>query len=166
MTAMKLNTEDQARLEKLIAAGLTQQPPLKAPASLQMRVFAEIARRAALPWYHRSFRHWPMVMQVGFVCTALATVVLARSVILWSHPVHAASELAAPVSGGLTFLQSLGSAWSAMGSMFGATGNALLHRIPGFWLVVGIGVAFAMYAMLAGIGVAVYRTLDSGRTRA
>jgi hypothetical protein len=163
---MKLNTEDQARLEKLIAAGLQQQPLFKAPASLQSRVFAEIARRAALPWYHRSFNQWPMLMQVSFLITALATVVLGRSVILWSHAAHAASELEAPVSGGLTFLQSLGSAWNAMGSMFGAIGGALLHRVPGFWLVVAIGVAFAMYALLAGIGVVVYRTLDGGRTRA
>lgn len=163
---MKLSTEDQARLEKLIAAGLQQQPVLRAPASLQSRVFAEIARRAALPWYHRSFRQWPMMMQGGFLITALATVVLARSVILWSHAAHAASELAAPVSGGITFLQSLGSAGSAMGSMFAAIASALLHRIPAFWLVVGIGVAFAMYALLAGIGVAVYRTLDSGKTHA
>jgi threonine/homoserine/homoserine lactone efflux protein len=50
--------------------------------------------------------------------------------------------------------------------MLGAIANALLHRVPGFWLVVGIGVAFAMYALLAGIGVAVYRTLDSGKARA
>jgi hypothetical protein len=166
MSAMKLNTEDQARLERLIGLGLRSQPPLRAPAALQSRVFAEIARREALRWYHRSFRHWPMLMQISFVFTALATVVLGRSVILWSHPVHAASELAAPVSDSFSFLQSLGSAWSAMSSMLGAIANALLHRVPGFWLVVGIGVAFAMYALLAGIGVAVYRTLDSGKARA
>jgi uncharacterized membrane protein len=163
---MKLNTEDQARLEQLIAAGLQQQPRLKAPEALQSRVFAEIARRAALPWYHHSFRGWPMLMQISFVFTALATVVLARSVILWSHPIHAASELAAPVTGRLTFVESMGSAWSAFASMFSAIGNAALHRVPGFWLVVGIGVAAAMYAVLAGIGVAVYRTLDSGKARA
>jgi hypothetical protein len=166
MTAMKLNTEDQARLERLITAGLSRQPPLKAPASLHSRVLAEIARRAALPWYHRSFRFWPRLMQIGFVFTALATVVLARSVILWMQPGRAASELDARVTGGFTFLQSFGSVWRALGSMFGAIGNGLLHRIPGFWWVIGIGVVLMMYAMLAGIGVAVYRTLDSGRTRA
>jgi hypothetical protein len=162
---MKLNTDDQARLEQLIATGLRRQPSLKAPVSLQSRVFAEIARRAALPWYHRSFRGWPVLMQIGFVFTALATVVLARSVILWSRPV-AASELAAPMSGSFSFLQSVGSAWSALGSMFGAVGSALLHRVPEFWLVVGIGVAVAMYALLAGIGVAVFRAVDADKARA
>jgi hypothetical protein len=166
MTAMKLNTEDQARLEQLIAAGLRRQPALKAPDALQSRVFAEIARRAALPWYHRSFRGWPVIMQISFVFTALATVVLARSVILWSHPMHAASELAAPMSDSLSFLQSVGSAWSALVSMVGAVGGALLHRVPGFWLVVGLGVAVAMYAMLAGIGVAVFRAVDANKARA
>jgi hypothetical protein len=166
MNAMKLNTEDQARLERLITQGLSRQPLLKAPASLQSRVLAEIARRAALPWYHLSFRQWPMLMQIGFVFTALATVVLARSVLLWTQLSHAATEVAAPVTGGVTFLESLGSALAALGSVFGSIGNGLLHRIPAFWLVIGIGVAFVMYAMLAGIGVAVYRTLDSGRARA
>jgi hypothetical protein len=166
MSAMKLNTEDQARLERLIALGLRQQPPLRAPASLQSRVLAELARRAALPWWHRSFRHWPMTMQIGFVLTAVATVVFARSVVLWSHAGHAATELTAPVSGGLTFVQTLGSAWVSLGATVGNLGNTFLHRVPGFWLVVGIGLAIAMYAMLAGIGVAVYRTLDSGKARA
>jgi hypothetical protein len=166
MSAMKLNTEDQARLERLIGLGLRSQPPLRAPASLQSRVLAEVARRAALPWWHRSFRQWPMTMQVGFVLTALATVVFARSAVLWTHPAHAASELTAPVSGGLSFLQTLGSAWVSLGSMVGNVGNTFLHRVPGFWLVVGIGLAIAMYATLAGIGVAVYRTLDSGKARA
>jgi hypothetical protein len=166
MSAMKLNTEDQARLERLIAQGLSRQPPLKAPASLQSRVLAEIARRASLQWYQRSFRFWPRLMQIGFVFTALATMILARSVILWMQSGHTATELNAQVTGGFTFLQSLRSVWLALGSMFGAIGNGLLHRVPGFWLVVGIGVAIAMYAMLAGIGVAVYRTLDSGRARA
>jgi hypothetical protein len=87
-------------------------------------------------------------------------------VLLWTQLGHAATEVAAPVTHGVTFLESLGSALSALGSVFGLVGNGLLHRIPGFWLVVGIGVGIVMWAMLAGIGVAVYRTLDSGRARA
>jgi hypothetical protein len=159
---MKLTNEDQARLEQLIAAGLRQQPTLKAPVTLQSRVMAEIARRAALPWWQRSFGHWPMSMKVIFVLTALVAVRLMLYVTAWSDAGQAATQIAAPVSGGLSFLQTMGSLWLSVVTLLNDLGGSLLHRIPGFWLYLGIGAAIAMYVMLAGIGVAVYRTLGGG----
>jgi hypothetical protein len=163
---MKLTNEDQARLEQLIAAGLRQQPPLKAPATLQARVMAEIARRASLPWWQRSFRHWPIAMQTLFVLTALLAVRLMLQVTAWSDTSHAATQIAAPVNGGLSLLQTIGSLWLSVLTLLNDVGTALLHRIPGFWLYLGIGAAIAMYLMLAGIGVAVYRALDGRQARA
>jgi hypothetical protein len=128
-------------------------------------VIAEIARRASLPWWQRSFRHWPVAMQTVFVLTALVAVGLMLHVTAWSDASHAATQIAAPVSGGLSLLQTIGSLWLSVVTLFNDVGSTLLHRIPGFWLSLGIGALVAMYAMLAGIGVAVYRTLDGRQAR-
>ena len=42
-------------------------PDRKAPAGLEARVLAEISRRAALPWWRKSFAHWPVAVRLGFL---------------------------------------------------------------------------------------------------
>ena len=163
---MNLNSEDQARLERLIAAGLAEQPKIKAPVTLQSRVLAELSRRAALPWWHRSFRQWPMTMRIAFLLTAVGVVRVALSVTAWSDASHAAKQIAAPVTGGLSWLQSAAALYSTFGSLTHDLGETVLHRIPGLWLYAGMGALVAMYAVLAGIGVTVYRTLDGAQARA
>jgi hypothetical protein len=163
---MKLTSEDQARLEQLVARDLNALPTRKAPASLHARVWAELERRAALPWWHRSFKSWPMSMRVVFVLTAVGVVWLALSLSAWSHATQAATQLAAPVAGEISWLQSVGSFFALLGTLSREVGDALLHRIPGLWLYGGIAVLTAMYLMLAGIGVAAYRTLEGAPTRA
>jgi hypothetical protein len=166
MKAMKPSSEDHARLEQIITSGLRRQPTLKAPASLQARVLAELARRAALPWWHRSFRQWPMMMQIAFVLTALGAVRLTLSVTAWSDAGRAATQIAAPVRGQLSLVETLGSLWVSFGSLVGNLGRTLLHHVPSVWLVVAAFVAVSMYAMLAGIGVTIFRTLDNASARA
>jgi hypothetical protein len=163
---MTFKPEDQARLERLISKNLSALPTLKAPRSLQSRVWAELERRAALPWWHRSFRYWPISMRVVFVLTAMTVVWLALSGTAWTHAMQAATQLAAPVSSQLSWLQTIGSVFALLGTLCSELGDALLHRIPGAWLYGGIAVLIAMYAMLAGIGVAAYRTLEGAHTRA
>jgi hypothetical protein len=162
---MKLSSEDQARLERLIGDGLSAQPPRRAPQTLQVRVWAELERRAALPWWHRSFRHWPISMRILFVLTALGVVWLVLSANAWSQATHAANQLAAPVSGELTWFQHVGAVLALLGSLCTDAAQALLQRIPGVWLYGAIAVLIAMYTMLAGIGVAAYRTMERAPSR-
>lgn len=162
---MKLSNEDQVRLERLIDSGLSEQPSIRAPQTLQARVWAELERRAALPWWHRSFRHWPISMRILFVLTALAAVWLVLSANAWSQAADAATQLAAPVSSKLNWLQHLGAVLALLGSLYRDTAQTLLQRIPGVWLYGAIALIIAMYSMLAGIGVAAYRTLGRAPSR-
>jgi hypothetical protein len=162
---MKLSSEDQVRLERLINEGLSAQPPLSAPRTLQAHVWAELERRAALPWWHRSFRHWPVSMRVLFVLTALGVVWLVLSANAWSQATQAATQLAAPVSGQFTWLQHAGVVLAMLGSLCSDTAQTLLQHIPGLWLYGGIALVIAMYTMLAGIGVAAYRTMEHAPSR-
>ena len=54
-------------LEDLIHGMLREQPQMQAPRELELRVHAEIGRRAALPWYRKSYRHWPLAARGAFL---------------------------------------------------------------------------------------------------
>jgi hypothetical protein len=71
-----MNSADTRReqLEKLIDQALKGQPVRRAPTTLGKRVWAEIGRRAALPWWRRGFAHWPAGARIAFVLALLALV--------------------------------------------------------------------------------------------
>lgn len=66
--------EAERRLERLLDRTLRGLPVRRAPATLESRVLAELARRAALPWWRRSFVHWPQAARAVFasMCLILA----------------------------------------------------------------------------------------------
>ncbi len=70
-------TRDNARQdvdEALVDRGLRGLGARRAPAGLEARVFDELARRAALPWWRRSFAHWPPTPRAALLlaCAGLA----------------------------------------------------------------------------------------------
>ena len=65
------------RLEQLTTAALRELPLRRAPRTLEARVFAELERRAAQPWWQSSYTQWPMLMRLLFVLASIATGVLA-----------------------------------------------------------------------------------------
>jgi hypothetical protein len=71
-------------LETLVGRVLKETPVRRAPSSLESRVLREIGRRAALPWWRRSFSRWPRIARAGFtlVCGSVAAAVLAAT---WSR---------------------------------------------------------------------------------
>ena len=46
-------------LERFIHQTLRALPDRKAPGTLEARVLAEVERRAAIPWWHKSWSYWP-----------------------------------------------------------------------------------------------------------
>src|SRR6185437_10884347 len=61
-------------LEQLLDRTLHPLPLRRAPPTLQSRVLEELQRRAALPWWRRSFAHWPSAARAGFVLVCLALI--------------------------------------------------------------------------------------------
>ncbi len=137
------------------AGSLTQQlrrvgpqpPPSRAPASLQGRVFAQIA---AQPWWRRGFSHWPVPARAAFLVASLGFIKLAlagfMSVVDFVH----SSDVA-----GVTALHRTGEAVSTTVSL----GEMVFHAIPAAWLYAGAAVGFTLYAVLFGLGTFAYRTL-------
>jgi hypothetical protein len=137
--------ESQEGLERLLDRTLRELPLRRAPFTLESRVLGELERRAALPWWRRSFAYWPLLARAAFlvICGGLirlaflagATTVAGVRSLSWAREVGAITVSAADLA-------------------------ALLARTePPTWAYEGIAVCAVLYAVLFGLAAAVYRTL-------
>jgi hypothetical protein len=144
-------TDGPEKLEQLVGGVARAQPARRAPASLQARVFAQIAsQQVQLPWWRKGFAHWPLaaralflIASYGFIRLAIAGVVSVVDFVRSSNVV------------GVETLQRTGEAVSATVSL----GSLVLHAIPPLWLYGGAAFGFALYAALFGLSTFAYRTL-------
>lgn len=143
------------QLEQQIHAVLRDQPPRRAPLSLEARVLGEIARRQALPWWRKSIAYWPQSMRLGFIVLSSALVV---GGLLGS--MHLAGMLTAqtfapvvdPVVGGIATLR-------AAGVVLLDLVRPLAPSISSQWLYAALAVIGASYALLVGLSATAYRML-------
>jgi hypothetical protein len=137
--------EPHGELERLVDRALRELPLRRAPLTLESRVIGELARRAALPWWRRSFAYWPLLARAVFlvICGALlrlaflggATAVAGVRSLSWTRELGAIAASAANLAA------------------------LVAHTVPPTWAYEGIAVCAALYAVLFGLGAAVYRTL-------
>ncbi len=149
---MSTHDPDEA-LQRLLQRTLSEMPPRRAPATLELRVFSELQRRAALPWWRCSFMHWPAPARVAFlvICGALVATMFLGS----GAAVAGLSSLLESGSPSLFWARQIGVLMVSAGNLM-----ALLARtLPLTWLYQGIAVCAVLYAVLFGLGAAVYRTL-------
>lgn len=151
-TASHPNEQRHQQVERLIDKALRDQPLQRAPAGLEGKVMAEIARRASAPWWHGSFACWPMAARLLFVLASAGFAKLgleATALILAPlDPAARSAALFAEVS------------WIA--SLF-ATAGAAFRGLPSLWVYSGLSVLAALYLMLFGVSAAAYRTLYASR---
>lgn len=145
--------------EKKFHEALRALPDRRAPHSLESRVVAVLAARAARPWWRQPWTAWPALWRIGFVLAMLAIVLggVALSVPVMRVGTHLVFEyvLAAPLH---TFAQ-LRTAVIALRDVSGS----LIATIPSLWLYGAAAVVIALYAALFGLGAAAYRTFWQSR---
>jgi len=154
-----MNPHDSERLEAAIQGVLRGLPDRKAPSGFEARVLAELARRAALPWWRRSFSHWPSAVRAGFYLgSALAAYLLVRGLFAFGS-----SQSAHQLAGGL----STSFAWLVLArdvlASLDRTARLLLSAINPLWLYGAAALIAACYAALGAIGAAAYRTVSLAR---
>jgi hypothetical protein len=137
--------ESHEALERLLDRALHELPLRRAPATLESRVIRELDRRAALPWWRRSFAHWPLLARAGFlvICGVLIRVAFLGG--------------ATAVTGvrSLSWVREVGGLAASAANLV-----AVLARIqPPSWAYAGMAVCAVLYAVLFGLGAAVYRAL-------
>ncbi len=154
-----MNPHDSDKLEQSLHRVLRSLPDRKAPAGLVARVQAELNRRAMLPWWRKSFAHWPSAVRAGFFAgsaIAAALVVAGLFVVGQSSGAH---ELASGISASY--------AWVAVVrdvvSVAGYRARAFLAAIPAVWLYGGAATIALCYASVAALGLTAYRALSPVR---
>ncbi|MBI4625109.1 MAG: hypothetical protein HY736_18055 [Verrucomicrobia bacterium] len=156
---MNPSPENHDKLERLIHQTLRELPSRRAPRSLESRVLAELERRAALPWWRKSFAHWPVAARVAFVILGAG---VAKILLFAAVSVQAGFDPAV-----LTTAFARQFAWMETGlnlaRSLGDFAGIVLGSIPSLWLYGGLAFVGAMYAALFGLGAAAYRTLYVNR---
>lgn len=144
--------------EPFVSRVLREQPPRRAPVALKSRVWAELARRAALPWWQQSYAFWPAPIRIAFLVASAvvaAALVVGVSVFFQGPAHHFAARFAAPFSG-------VARAADGMVASFN-TGLTLWRAVPPLWVYGGLAMLGAAYALLIGVVAAAYRTYNAPR---
>lgn len=152
---MTPSPENEKQLEQLVQRAVRDLPPRRAPRSLEQRVRAEIERRARLPWWRRSFGHWPAAARAAFVMLSLAAVGFFLVSGIWiSRGLggHLPAAPAAWLEDGLTVARALGGCL-----------DIVERNIPPLWLYGGLALFASLYLTLFGLGAAAYRALHAQR---
>ena len=151
-------SKGEQQLERFVTRLAASQPPRQAPRSLERRVFAELERRAVLPWWRKPFTLWPLAARVAFLA---ASPIFVKLALLGATDILGGasfSRVSAAVLAELSWMRMWGGLISALGE---AAALAIRHP-PAYLLYGGFAVA-ALYAALFGIGAAAYRTLYNSR---
>ena len=141
------------KLQEWLTRTVRDTPSRRAPRTLEARVFGELQRRAAQPWWRRTFAHWPLPARLAFMAVCIGCGGLALLGGDWSIAALAALRPA--------------TAWAALpsqqavGLLAAATALADVpgRLIPPLWLYAALAAAAALYVMLFGLGAVAYRTL-------
>ncbi len=158
---MHPDTPSPDRLEGLIDQALRDQPPLRAPASLEARVLAAVARAPTVPWWRRGFLHWPVAARLVFL---IASVGFIRVGLLAWERVTATID-AVETTGISAVAPGLSWAATVADLVFALTevSRALLAGIPQAWLYTGGAVLLGLYALFFGLGALGYRVFRASR---
>lgn len=144
-------------LEQVVHRTLRQLPERAAPVTLEQRVLAEIARRAALPWWRKSFAHWPLIGRIFFLIVCAAVVPLALVATSW---ISAGLDLAlwrSLLPQPVAWLHAIGTAVQALYTSLEIVAGA----IPPFWLYGALASFAALYAAIFGLGAAAYKAVQT-----
>jgi hypothetical protein len=147
------------KLERAIHQTLRALPPRRAPRSLEDRVFAELARRAALPWWRQSFAHWPLPARAVFLLASVALVKLVLMAVVWVMAGFDSAAFTQAVSTQFAWAQTFVSMGRGVADFCGI----MFRSIPPLWLYGTAAFVATMYVALFGLGAAAYRTLYASR---
>lgn len=153
---MNSNLDPHQKLERLIHQTLRELPPRRAPASLEARVLAELTRRSALPWWRKSYAHWPMTARAVFLVLSFALAGVSVFSAIWFM---GGLDLRAYLDGfalQLGWLQNARTVLEAVRSF----ADILARNIPPLWVYGALALVAATYFTLFGLGAAAYRALQ------
>ncbi|MES2691839.1 MAG: hypothetical protein V4773_00110 [Verrucomicrobiota bacterium] len=146
----------EEKLERLVHQTLRDLPARRAPRGLEQRVLAELERRAALPWWQKSFTHWPLAARAAFL--VLGFLGVGKLMLLgseWAMPGLDLTSYRVALAQQFAWVDSIVAVVHAIRGFFEILGR----NIPPLWLYGGLAFFAAMYAAIFGLGAAAYKAL-------
>jgi hypothetical protein len=143
-----MNSDYEKKLEIEIDRELKGLPSLRAPVSLAPRVMAVIERRAALPWYRRSWQAWPLPVQALSMLVLLAVF---GGICFGGWQLSHTETFAAVV-------HRVGGLFAVVGMIFktlGVLGDSVLlvvKQLSTGWIIACVVAGLLGYAMCLGLG--------------
>ena len=154
-----MNPEDQQKIERFVRTAMRGLPQRNAPDTLMARVQAEIERRAALPWWHKSFVYWPLAVRAVFVVASVFVVKVVFTVVGWLATGATATQFRTAFASELQWYR----AARVLGDTLTQLVDTTISGISPYWLYGGAAVIAALYVTLFGLGTVAYRTLYANR---
>lgn len=156
---MNPSHDPQDKLERAIHETLRQLPVRRAPASLEERVFAAIERKAALPWWRKSFAHWPLAARALFVVASIGLVRLAFVASVWVMSGFDMANFRQTVAERFAWVDATAAVLNAIGGSV----EVVLRSLPPLWLYGGLAFFAALYVTLFGLGAAAFKAYQAHR---
>ena len=147
--------DHDAKLERILHRALRDLPSRHAPRSLEQRVLAEIERRAALPWWRKSFAHWPLAARAGFILASAGFIKLALMLGVWVMAGFDGAQFKTAFAPQFAWFDNAVVVVNAIAGFF----EILFRNIPPLWLYGSLIFFASMYVMLFGLGAAAYKAL-------
>ena len=151
-----MNPEEAQKLEHLVHRTLREAAPRRAPATLEGRVLAEIERRAALPWWRKSYVHWPVAMRASFLLVLAVVVKAVLMAVVFVESGLDSGEFTRVLAPQFAQLDRIRGFVAGVAD-FGAT---VFHAIPPVWVYGSLALFAACYVTLLGVGAAAYRAFS------
>jgi len=148
-----------AQVEQLVHRELRSLPLRRAPRTLEARVLAALEHQAVIPWYHKSWSHWPQAIRAAFLVLATG---VAGGVVTASYAAFYGFEdsgLAAQAEARLGVFTTIFHVCSWIFDL----GARVVASIPPLWLYGGVAFVAAMYATFFGLSAAAYRSISRSR---
>jgi hypothetical protein len=156
---MNPSHDPNSNLERLIHRTLRELPARPAPRSLEQRVLAEIARRVALPWWRKSFAHWPVPARALFIVLVAGVVKVVLMGAVWVMAGFDVAQFRDAFATQFTWMESGFAVVRAIVDFF----EIMVRNIPPLWLYAGVAFIGTLYAALFGLGAAAYKALHIQR---
>lgn len=144
--------------EPFVTRVLRDQPPRRAPATLETRVLAQLERRATLPWWQQSYAFWPAPIRGAFLLAATlsAVALVVGGTAIFQGPLQ---KFIIGLAGKFPWLTHSAESAENIFRLF----SPVWHALSPLWFYVGAAFIGGAYAMLIGVSAAAYRTLHAPR---
>lgn len=146
----------QDAVDQWITRVLRDQPPLKAPTTLEQRVFAAIAATSATPWWQQPFLRWPMAARLAFIALSIACVWLGLAVAGFAIGLVGGIEAPAHSTAALPAYAWARALFDTL-SILAVVGKTLAGSLPQLWLYGGLLILAFLYGSFFGLGAVGYR---------